>query len=78
MIYNVLVVFYSVLWCFVVFNYAFVANSFKKRYCDLVLWCSSRDATASKNENNEQICTLHRNVHSIEVYCDVPKLANYF
>ena len=24
-----------------------------------------------KKENNEQVCTLHRFVHSIEVYCDV-------
>ena len=29
-----------------------------------------------KNENNEQVCTLHRFVHSIEVYSTVPKLAN--
>ena len=24
-----------------------------------------------KNENNEQMCTLHWTVHSMEVYCDV-------
>ena len=55
--------FCSVLWCFVVFNYAFVAITWivLKSVSDLVSWCSSRDATASK-KSMSYIFRLNRSI----------------